>query len=751
MSCSSARIRTIECACALILMSAVNALAQTTLSGPQLRIARAAGPIVVDGDLADEGWRSAERIETWYEINPGDNVEPRVRTIARLAYDDRFFYAAFELEDPDPRQIRAPYSDRDGISGNFTDYAGVIIDARNDGHSAVLMLATPRGIQYDAITDDASGENSSPDFFWDSAGRITERGWVLEIRVPFSSLRYERMDPQTWGILLYRNYPRDFRYQIVSSRLPRGGNCFICRANTLVGLQGLPPGGHLVAAPYASVSSDARPADGPGSPLTAGDTRGRGGIDVKWSLTADNTLDFTIKPDFSQIESDTAQISTNERFALFFPEKRTFFLEGVELLSTPIQAAYTRTITAPRWGSRLTGKAGASYTVLVADDAGGGSVVLPGPNGSSLAPQDFGSYVVIARAKRDIRRSFISMLVTDREAHDGNGHNRLLGPDFQWRSNADTVTGQWLFSHTETPQRPDLADEWRGQSFSSHGADLDWSHNTTHLDVELRYKDFGDRFRADVGFVPQVGYREHADSVGWTFRPEGMFRNVRVGVNSLRQADRDGALISRNVTPNLRMDVRGNGNIQLRFIDDRTRSGVETFSRRQVFYQVRFNPSRQIAEVEASGTTGEEIDFANSRPAHGNTLNLSADIQATNHLALSLLRNQRWLDVDRAGFGDARLFTADVSRIRATYTFTARSFARIIGQYVSTTRAPRLYLSAVPSRSGTFSGSALLAYKLNWQSVLFVGYGDDREMSDAHQLERASRQFFVKMSYAFQM
>src|SRR6185295_8443041 len=130
-------------------------------------------------------------------------------------------------------------------------------------------------------------------------------------------------------------------------------------------------------------------------------------------------------------------------------------------------------------------------------------------------------------------------------------------------------------------------------------------------------------------FVPQVGYRDFAQSAGWTFRPEGAFRNVRVGVSSNRQIDRNDALISRNVTPRLRMDVLGGGHVELRFIDDRTRSDVETFRRRQAFYQVRFNPSRRISEVEASGTVGEEIDFANSRPAHGSTINLSADIQAT--------------------------------------------------------------------------------------------------------------------------
>src|SRR5262249_58846739 len=114
------------------------------------------------------------------------------------------------------------------------------------------------------------------------------------------------------------------------------------------------------------------------------------GFDVKYTPTADNAIDATVKPDFSQVESDVAQISANERFALLYPEKRPFFLEGVDLFQTPIQAVYTRTMTAPQWGGRLTGKSGGvRYTALVTADAGGGGGILPGPDEWCLAPQDF--------------------------------------------------------------------------------------------------------------------------------------------------------------------------------------------------------------------------------------------------------------------------------------------------------------------------------------------------------------------------
>src|SRR5262249_16665748 len=162
--------------------------------------------------------------------------------------------------------------------------------------------------------------------------------------------------------------------------------------------------------PYLTATDIARPANGAGTPLEHTSLDPHAGLDVKWTPDADNAVDLTVKPDFSQIEADTAQISTNERFALFYPEKRPFFLQGVQLLSTPIEAVYTRTIRSPRWGSRITGKeAGIGYTVLVADDGAGSSVILPGPLGSSIAAQDFGGTVLIARAKRELGRSFVSM------------------------------------------------------------------------------------------------------------------------------------------------------------------------------------------------------------------------------------------------------------------------------------------------------------------------------------------------------
>jgi hypothetical protein len=716
---------------------------------PPLQIRRAAGAITIDGDLSDPGWQGAQPITTWFETNVTDNTEPPVANVGWLAYDDRFLYAAMDFADPNPAAIRAPYVDRDNV-GSPTDYGGIIVDTRNDHRTAILFLANPRGIQYDATSDDASGEDNSPDFFWDSAAKITATGWRLEIRIPFSSLRYSPADPQTWGLMFYRNYPRDYRYQFFTSHQPRSSNCFICNAARLEGLSGLPSGGHYTVAPYVSGRRSGAAEDGLGAPLAYDDPQAEVGVDAKWLPSPDHAFDATINPDFSQIESDAAQISANERFALFFPEKRPFFLEGVDLLSTPLQAVYTRTITHPDWGARGTGKLGdTAYTVLVTKDSGDGSVIIPGPLGSDFADQDFASTVAIGRVRHDLAAgSFISFLATDREVEDdgGGGHNRVFGPDFRWQaSGSDTVTGQLLLSRSLTPERPDLAAEWDGRSLDGSAARLSWSHGTQTWDWFLQGLHYSDDFRADVGFIPQVGFREGYGEVGYTFRPQGFVRRLRLYDINTYDQDTDGNLIYRELSAGFGLDARWSSFVRMRWSAEAFRVGDQILTRDRLVFEANAVPGRRWSAVAIEGFVGSDIDFAGAREGDGGSVALSTTLRPSDHLEVNGNWNRRWLDLD-AG----RLFTADVQRLKTTYTFSSRMFLRGIVQHVATERDPALYLFEVDRKTGGVDTSLLFSYKLNWQTVLFVGLGDSRALDERDDLEVEGREIFLKVSYAFQ-
>ena len=738
-------------------------------------IQRAAGAIHLDGSLADPGWQGALHIGRWYEARPGDNVQPRVKNSAYVTYDEQFLYVGFDFEDPDPRKIRAPLGDRDDVPP-YSDCVGVVIIPGAEEKTGQEFVVNPRGIQWDGLISDVTGEDATPDFFWESAARISEGGWTAEMRIPFSTLRYKGSDPSGWRILMYRNHPREYRYEYYTSTVPRDRNCLLCNARPLTGLSGLPTGGHWVVAPFVSATQIWEPEAGLGTSLVGTEETAEGGMDAKWMPNPDTVLDATINPDFSQIESDVAQITANERFALYWPEKRPFFMEGADLFKTPIQAVYTRSFTSPRWGARATGGwKDTRYTLLVGRDTGGGEVILPGPYGSGFATQNFESWVAIARVRHDIGRSFASFLLTDREI-EGGGYNRVLGPDFEIRpTQQDVVKGQYLLSLTENPDTPDPNDGWSGGEQPGHAGVFIWSRATGKWDHYLLYKDVSEGFRADNGYVPSAGYRARYGEVGRTFWPKGKpITRLRLFAFSEYDTDYDGEATYKQITPGLGFDARWDSFVRLEFNFDEVRngdqallpgethptvlSGGEVFHRRQIRPTMWISPGQVVPRIEFQGVFGDEVDFRNDRLGTGATVKLTAEFRPTNHLQLSAMVNRQWLDVDAENGQSGRLFTADVARLRAMYAFNEKIWLRLVAQWVETRRDPTLYTCyvddpdvspCVEEHTGELSGSAVFAYKVNWQTVAYLGYADNREIDQFEELVRSGRQVFFKLSYAF--
>jgi hypothetical protein len=711
-----------------------------------LTIPRTDTPVTLDGALDDAAWQSAAVIDKFYETSPGDNIPAKVPTTAYITYDDKYFYIGIKADDPQPAKIRAPYVDRDGVIGT-DDNIAVFLDTRNDRRSAIELRVNPRGIQADGIFNDANGnEDFSPDFYYDTAAKITATGWTAEYRIPFSSLRYGSADPQTWNILVWRNYPRDFRYAFHSAPIKRGSNCLVCFTHPLTGLAGLPDAAHIIAAPYVTAQQVAVPEAGLGSDLENGDNQTDAGVDVKWNPSANHTLDLTLNPDFSQIEADVPQILVNQRFAVFFPEKRPFFLEGFDLFDTPLQVAYTRTITDPQAGVRATGKiGGTAYTLLTTKDEGGGGTIIPGPTRSGFAFLDASSYSTIARVRHDLGSSFVGGVLTDREI-DGGGHNRVIGPDFQWRLPENTFQAQFLYSDTENPLRPGESPAWNGEQATSHAFTGSWNHRDQKWDYGLQYYDVGDEFRADLGFVPQAGYREGVGSFGRSFYPENSkVRFIRPSVVVDYQTDRDGNVIFQTLS----LGVGGFGAKNTNFsvlarLGEKIRVGDELLEQNYLRIDYQFDPHRRIPRITLGARVGEQIDFDNGREGDG--LSLSAGVSARPHDRLDLLFN---VARDTLNVEGGQLFEAMVERMRAQYSFSNKSLVRVIAQYVSTDYNPSLYLFPVPEKDGSFLGSVLYSYKINWQTVLFVGYGDERLLLDDERLAPSNRSLFFKVSYAF--
>jgi hypothetical protein len=459
-----------------------------------------------------------------------------------------------------------------------------------------------------------------------------------------------------------------------------------------------------------------------------------------------------VNPDFSQVESDVAQITTNQRFALYFPEKRPFFLEQIDLFSTPLQAIYTRTVTSPRVGLRATGRFGTNvYTLLAVDDRGGGSVVIPGPTSSTTAFQDFESQEVMGRLRHDIGASHVSFLASSRVV-DGGGSNRLFGSDFQWQPNDDdAVVGELLWSRSATPRRPDLAEEWDGRRLSGHAALLSYSGSAGAWDVSLEGRDVSEGFRADNGFVPRVGYRQGNGEIGRGFGlGRHFFTGLRLFANGLYVEGEDSRLLSRIVSGGA--SFGGLRATRMRFVvkAEDERVGDVVLSQKQGRWILHTAPSGLLASFDVSVYGGSAIDYDNLREGDGAGAALEAILRSRKHLEVRINIERNRLDFDLPNARSGRVFTADLARVRTTWTFTPRLFLRLIGQLTETRRDPTLYVAPVAAEDSDLESSALVGYKLDWQSVVYLGYGDSRAfLEETGQREPAGREIFFKLSYAF--
>ena len=244
---------------------------------------------------------------------------------------------------------------------------------------------------------------------------------------------------------------------------------------------------------------------------------------------------------------------------------------------------YTRTLTAPRWGARTTGKKGQyAYTALIAQDRGGGSVIIPSAFGSDFAPQEFSSIAGIARLRRDFGRSFISFLATTRES-EGGAHNRVFGPEFQWRLGTHhTFTGQFILSRTVTPDRPELSTEWNGQKLNGHAAYGWYQFSSDKNDLYVNYSDYSDDFRADNGFVPQVGWRGSYAEIAHTFRPKGFFNRFRVYTFGEYDNTQNGDPLYRLVSAGFGADGKHRSFTRVRLSHDSVANAGQVFDRNRI-------------------------------------------------------------------------------------------------------------------------------------------------------------------------
>ena len=705
------------------------------------------GPVNIDGILDDDAWRQALQIKVDTETNPGENIPAKVKTVAYLMEDGNSLYVAFDARDPDPSAIRAFLRDRDSAYND--DFVGIVIDSYNDGRRAFEFFSNPLGAQMDLTNDDINRrEDDSWNAIWDSAGRITDDGYIVEMEIPLNQLRFQKMEgKQVWGLDVIRMYPRDSRTRIGSNPLDREVNCYLCQFSKIQGLEDVEPGRDLEIVPTLTSSRTDLRDDPLIDPMVQGDVETEAGLNVRWGITPDLTANLAINPDFSQVEADVAQLDVNNQFALFFPETRPFFLEGSDYFRTPIQAVFTRTVADPALGTKLTGKRNNNtFGVYVAEDEVT-NLLFPGAFGSESEALEVSNTAAVGRYSRSFgEASQVGALLTARR---GDGyHNYVGGFDARWKINDQhTLKAQVLRSDTDYPD--EIADDFEQplDAFSGNAAQLEYEYDSRNWFAYANHEMFDSGFRADSGFITRVDYDQQELGVGhiWHGAEDNWWTRMRVNGEYNIAHDEHGRLLEREIETYF--GIHGPKQWFMEF------GGL---TRDALFDDIMFKENKisLYTEIKPRGglylgiwaRIGDQIDFANGTLGDEVRLQPSVTWNVNQHLMLRLQSSLVTLDSKEG----PNIFDAQVHDLRVTWQFSVRSFVRFTVQQQDVERNQAMYIDDVDARSRDVGRQLLYSYKLNPQTVFFLGYSDRHiDDDDLDTLTATDRTFFLKIGYAW--
>ena len=714
----------------------------------QYNVSVAEGKIKIDGVLDEAAWETAAKIDLPYETYPGDNTPAVVKTECLVIYSKSKLYLGFRCFDPEPGKIRSHLMDRDAMTTFVQDDQIIILlDTFNDERRAFQFRVNPRGVQADANFSELEGiEDFSWDAIWNSAGKITDFGYVVEVAIPFNQLRFSRtQEKQTWGIGIERRYPRAVSRFMKSYPVDRNRKCILCQMNKITGFQGISPGRNLEFDPTLTLTRTDEQTDYPDGPMETGNLKAKPAIDARWGITPSLIFNATINPDFSQVEADAAQLEMNIRFALRYPEKRPFFLEGADFFATPLEIVFTRTVFDPLWGIKLTGKLNKNALGIFAAQDRSNYLLFPSNQGSYATSLEEDVYSAVLRYRKDVGKgSTLGALYTGRVSDDY--YNHVAGLDGFFRLSR-TKSLMFQFLHSQTLY-PDATARRYGQPDDAFGGNALFaylSHNGRYIRYYASYKDLSEKFRADYGYMPRVDIR-HIDGflerILWGKRG-GWFHKITFFLRGQRITDTHGLLTDQEI----KLAANYYGPLQTYF--------QPSFNLQKEWYNgITYDKKlwRLYGEIRPTGGMtcslfsqfGDTIDYSNSRLAYTFFIEPTIGFALSKHLNINFDHT-----FQRLSLNGEKIYTVNLSQVKAVYNVNIRTLFQVILQYMNVQRNTGIYLFPVSPESRTLFTQFLFSYKVNPQTKIYIGYSDDYLGMKNIDLTRTNRTFFLKIGYAF--
>ncbi|HEX6576616.1 MAG TPA: DUF5916 domain-containing protein [Gemmatimonadaceae bacterium] len=725
----------------------------------------------VDGVLNESVWNHAARLSGFSQYQPVDGRPAEEPTEVRVWYAPDAIWFGIKAREIHGNVVRATRANRDDIASE--DHVQILLDTDNARQLSFLFGVNALGVQQDGtrsaqFAGGAGGQSATgggfrninpldgsvdlnPDYVFESKGRLVPDGYEVEVRIPFKSLRYQDARVQAWGIHILRRVQHS-GFQDTWAPAVRAAANFLAQSGTLEGLHDMRRGLVLEATPTMTARVD-------GTPRVNDGRRYEGktefGGDAKWGVRQNLSLNATINPDFSQVEADVGQILLNERFALFYPEKRPFFLDGLELFDSPNQLIYTRQIVAPRVGLKLAGKlAGANIAAMTVQDD------EPYSWNGSHKPV-FG----VARLRRDIGRTYtFGSVLTTRE--DGEDFSRLASADFRfYHSRLYFVQLQAAQSWSDSV----------GSGFDGSLLQADWDRTGRRWGFHYTLRGVEPEFRAAAGFVNRTGLVEARSFNRLSFygAQDALVQTYGLFIQANRAWDYASGRPLIETFESISPTATLKGGWQLSGGISRSGFAYDPADYRDYanftvpgFEDGQYSGSFRVTtpvlrKLSATGgvTYGSTPIFREASPGRSLRMDAAVDLRPTTALRTSLSFSR--LTLDRR-FDDSRFSTETIPRVKVEYQMTRAIFFRLVGQYAARSRSPLIDRNGNPIAIGTFvdAGTKSNEFTTDWLfsyrpipgTLAYFGYGstmtEPREFRFT-DLERTRDGFFGKLSYLF--
>jgi len=719
--------------------------------------------IKIDGALDEPIWKKLPHLGNFCEVEPHEKAKPEVETEVMMFYDNDNLYLGFICHENDMSKLRKTLADRDKMFSD--DWVGFIMDTYNEGKQAYEIFTNPLGIQGDLMWTAPGNEDATYDAVWYSAAKIYKDKWTAEFVIPFKTLRFPNKESQEWRFHLIRTRPRENRYQYFWVPISRDDPTLFTHYAVLKGIKNIKAGNNLEVLPYALSSQSGAISDNANSDSKFDNEKIKGqvGINLRYGITSNLTADFTLNPDFSQVESDAAQIDVNNPYALYYTEKRPFFIEGNAMFNSPSTLVYTRAINNPLSAFKMTGKIGSYDIGFISAYDRNSPFILPFEEKSVTLFTNRKSLSNILRIKKSLGKddSYIGFIYTDREVSKDNnkfldvdGYNRVFAVDGNYRFLQNySFTFQFTKYITKEINYPDYYDTSKfyngkytsaldGESYSGLGGSASFARSARHWNFSFDYGNASPVARRDDGYITTNNFGRFSTSQVYTFNPETKLINrIEPGFYAMVRHDYDGRMRELFVGPQINISFAKQIYLysQLYLVNNEQYGGV--------YHQGahRFNLNLNVNTFDnltggAYLALGKFIvrDETNPYIGWGYNLELWQTIKLFDRLVLE--NDWNYYEVAKS-YGGEKVYAGYIFRNKSTYQFNKNISLRLITQY-------DLF-------SQNFNLDPLFSYKLNPFTIFYIGstynYDNiDNSMGIARYV-LSGRQFFLKFQYLWRM